>query len=260
MKKAYLTIAVAFLMCVIVPALSVSQSDQVLAASTAPATYVPAAGEADALLLSCMDYRLVHHVADVMQNHYHMEGKYDYVILAGASLGATNKMFPAWGTTFWEHLKTAIALHSIHEVIIMDHRNCGAYKVILKKDFPEKPTPAQLKEETAVHKTQLDALARAVHKKYPKLEVETLLMNLDGSVEKIGDIKRRQSLTFVRALVGWIPIQSNLFDRDSYGVRRRGMSDHVNVIVPGFRDFATPAIALVRRFAKSDLRGVEKVW
>jgi len=190
MKKACLTIAVAFLMGAVVPTLAVNHSDHVLAASAAPVTSVTAgvAGATDALLLSCMDYRLVHHVADVMQNQFHMEGKYDYVILAGASLGASNKMFPAWGTTFWQHLQTAIALHSIHEVIIMDHRNCGAYKVILKKDFPENATPAQLKEETAVHKTQLDALANAVHKKYPKMEVLTLLMDLKGHVEEIGHI------------------------------------------------------------------------
>ena len=42
------------------------------------------AGGTDALLLSCMDYRLTDEIADYMQNHLHMKKKYDYVILAGA--------------------------------------------------------------------------------------------------------------------------------------------------------------------------------
>jgi hypothetical protein len=57
------------------------------------------------------------------------------------------------------------------------------------KDFPADSSPAQLQEETAVHKEQLDALANAIHEKYPNLDVETLLMSLDGEVEEIGHIK-----------------------------------------------------------------------
>jgi carbonic anhydrase len=111
------------------------------------------------------------------------------VILAGASLGVNNTKYPNWGKTFWEHLDTAIALHSIHEVIIMDHRNCGAYKLLLGKDFPADANAAQLKEETEVHKHQLDVLAKAIHDKYPNLEVATLLMSLNGDVEEIGQIQ-----------------------------------------------------------------------
>jgi carbonic anhydrase len=40
--------------------------------------------------------------------------------------------FPAWATTFWDHVQVAIDLHHIHKVVIMDHRDCGAYKVIGK--------------------------------------------------------------------------------------------------------------------------------
>ncbi len=188
MKKPYLFIILALLMGVVVLTPGVSRNEHVLAA---PAATVSAAvaGGTDALLLSCMDYRLTGHTADYMQHELHMAEKYDYVILAGASLGVNNAKYPNWGQTFWQHLDTAIALHAIHEVMIIDHRNCGAYKLLLGKDFPADANPAQLKEETAVHKQQLDALAKAIHEKYPKLEVETLLMSLDGSVEEIGSIK-----------------------------------------------------------------------
>ena len=44
-------------------------------------------GGTDALLLSCMDYRLTDDVYGFMQHDLGMHGKYDYVILAGAALG-----------------------------------------------------------------------------------------------------------------------------------------------------------------------------
>ena len=194
MKKAYLAIALAFLMGVVVPTLVVNRSEHVFAAPAAAATTISSvvSGGTDALLLSCMDYRLTGHTADYMQHERHMAEKYDYVILAGASLGVNNTKYPNWGQTFWQHLDTAISLHGIHEVIILDHRNCGAYKLLLGKDFPADANPEQLKEERAVHKQQLDELAAAIHKHNSALEVETLLMNLDGSVEEIGLTKAEE--------------------------------------------------------------------
>ena len=190
MKRTHLAIALAFLTGAITLTLVVNRTEHALASPPPPASNEPlVAGGTDALLLSCMDYRLTDEIPDYMQNHLQMKRKYDYVILAGASLGVNNTKYPNWGKTFWEHLDTAIALHSIHEVIILDHRNCGAYKVLLGKDFPADANAAQLKEETAFHKGQLDMLAKTIHEKYPNLEVSTLLMSLDGGVEEIGHIK-----------------------------------------------------------------------
>lgn len=190
MKKTYLTFSFVFLAGVITLTSFVNRPAPVLAS---PATFVYAeasmAGEADALLLSCMDYRLIDDTAQYMKDKRQLLGKYDYVILAGASLGVNNRTYRNWGRTFWQHLDTAIALHSIHEVIVIDHRNCGAYKLLLGKDFPPDPTEAQRKEETRVHKRQLDRLATAIHRKYRYLDIATGLMNLDGSVEDIGSIK-----------------------------------------------------------------------
>jgi len=189
MKRTYATIAVAFLAGVITLTSFVNRPAPVLAA---PAIPVPAeaslAGGTDALLLSCMDYRLIDDTAKYMDKR-ELLGKYDYVILAGASLGVNNRTYRNWGRTFWQHLDIAIALHSIHEVIIIDHRNCGAYKLLLGKDFPENPNEQQRKEETRVHKQQLDRLAKRIHRRLPYLDIATGLMNLNGSVEEIGYIK-----------------------------------------------------------------------
>jgi len=134
----------------------------------------------DALLLSCMDFRLMDDIERYMSARG-LRGRYDHVVLAGASLGAITDRYPAWNTTFWQHLDIAIELHDIHTVILMDHRDCGAYKVILGPEHAEDP-----KVEMDVHAAQLGTLRARIEEKYPKLEVETLLMALDGTVEKTG--------------------------------------------------------------------------
>src|ERR1041384_478384 len=78
------------------------------------------AADTDALLLSCMDYRLVEATERYMAGRG-LRKKYDHVILAGAALGAVTDKFPAWNRTFWEHLDVAIDLHHIQKVLLLDH-------------------------------------------------------------------------------------------------------------------------------------------
>lgn len=136
-----------------------------------------AAGGTDVLLLTCMDFRLMDEIERFMSGRG-LRDKYDHVILAGASLGAITDKYPAWNKTFWEHLDIAIQLHNIHTVMVMDHRDCGAYKVILGEKHMKDP-----KLEKDTHSAQLKKLKGMIARKYPKLKVETLLMGLDGKVE-----------------------------------------------------------------------------
>jgi len=109
-----------------------------------------------------------------------LRDKYDHIVLAGASLGAITDKYPAWSKTFWEHLDIAIKLHNIHTVMVMDHRDCGAYKVILGPEHAKDP-----KTEKETHAAQLKKLKVQIAEKYPKLKIEMLLMALDGKVEVI---------------------------------------------------------------------------
>lgn len=138
-----------------------------------------AAGQTEALLLSCMDYRLMDDVFRYMSNRGLAE-KYDHVILAGASIGVTNTQKPSWGQTFWDHLAVAQELHHIKKVIVLDHRDCGAYKLFLGPEHAAEPA-----REAAAHGRELQKLRMAIAEKAPKLEVETLLMSLDGNVEAL---------------------------------------------------------------------------
>src|SRR5712692_443828 len=78
--------------------------------------------KADALLLTCMDFRFFLEIAERMK---HL--KYDHVTLAGAALGAVVPTKEHWHRMFFEHVELAKRLHKIEKVIVMEHRNCGAY-------------------------------------------------------------------------------------------------------------------------------------
>lgn len=139
-----------------------------------------ASGTVEALLLSCMDYRLIDDTTHYMDGRG-LTNKYDQIILAGASLGALTNLHKAWQTEFWEHVEISKQLHHIKKVMVMDHRDCGAYKTFLGNDFYADPM-----RETQVHTENLNKLGAMIREKHPDLEVELLLMALDGSVEKIG--------------------------------------------------------------------------
>jgi carbonic anhydrase len=144
-----------------------------------PGGMTQAAGKTEALLLSCMDYRLLDEIERYMSVQ-ELRDKYDHVILAGASLGAVTDKYPAWNQTFWAHLDLAVRLHQVHKVIALDHRDCGAYQLILGEDFYKNRA-----KETAIHTENLKELRKEIHEKYPKLEVELLLMDTDGKIEEI---------------------------------------------------------------------------
>jgi hypothetical protein len=151
----------------------------VVAGAILPGWPAFAASGTDALLLNCIDYRLTAATTRYMAQQG-MAGKYDQFILAGASLGAKNDKFPAWGTTFWEHVQVAIDLHGIKKIIVMDHRDCGAYKAILGLDLAAKP-----KEEFDAHAAQMRSLRADIGRRHPQLAVELLLMALDGKAETV---------------------------------------------------------------------------
>lgn len=85
-------------------------------------------GDVELVLLTCMDFRYPQTILDTMEQK-ELKGKYDHLILAGASLGVLHK--PDWTQTFLDQLKFAIEKHGVRQVLILDHRDCGAYKEFL---------------------------------------------------------------------------------------------------------------------------------
>ena len=135
--------------------------------------------KAEVLLLSCIDYRLTEKTTRYMAERK-LDGNYDHVILAGASVGVLQTKHKAWGDTFRDHVKVAVALHCINRVMVLDHRDCGAYGEFVERGLAQNPP-----RETQVHTKQLKELRNKMKKWYPKLQVELLLMDLEGKVETI---------------------------------------------------------------------------
>lgn len=129
------------------------------------------------LMLTCMDSRYPHRIIQIMDSKG-LRGKYDQLILAGASLGVVHKR--AWTTTFLDQLGFAIKEHGVKEVLILDHRDCGAYKKLLVPGVgPEDPK----KEKDAHIKISKEAI-RVITRRFKAIErVHCLLMPIETSDE-----------------------------------------------------------------------------
>ena len=64
-----------------------------------------------------------------------LAGEYDLVALAGASLAAVSLSFPTSIGAIWDHIAISRSLHHIKRVIVLDHRDCGAYKEAFRTDY-----------------------------------------------------------------------------------------------------------------------------
>jgi len=146
-----------------------------------PSLFAAPGGSVEALVLSCMDYRLVNEVGFLLNEHG-LVNKYDQVTMAGATLGMASDKYPAWAETFWMHLDLAIKLHGVKRVIAINHRDCGAFKLVYGKDYGKLPD-----EETEIHTKVMTDFKTQVQKRQPNLEVELFLMWLDGHVQPIGE-------------------------------------------------------------------------
>lgn len=149
-------------------------------ATAAPVVIAPApAHGTDVLLLTCMDFRLQNETVTYMDRRG-LRDKYDHIVLAGASLGVQIDQRPDWGRVFWDHLETALALHHITKVMVLDHLDCGAYKVFLGEAAVKTP-----EQEFLAHAQRLRLLRSAINQQNPMLEVELGLMGLDGNVRVV---------------------------------------------------------------------------
>lgn len=153
-----------------------------LTLTKAPVLFAADGYDVEALVLSCMDFRLVNETTFLL-NERGLVNKYDQAVLAGGVLSVATDTYPAWAETFWSHLEIAIKLHGVKRVIAVNHRDCGAYKLVFGKDFGQLPD-----EETQVHTQTMSDFRDMVKQKQPTIEVELLLMHLDGHVEPIGSV------------------------------------------------------------------------
>ena len=128
------------------------------------------------MILSCIDPRFQPIVYNYLKKKK-LTGKYSAFTVAGAAVGVTAKRFKKWHKVFWDNFNTSVKLHNIKKLIVINHRDCGAAKIINgKKEF-------SLINETKVHKTAFQKLKKIFKKKYPKLSIELKIISLNSKVE-----------------------------------------------------------------------------
>jgi len=108
-----------------------------------------------------------------------LRGKYDQMILAGASLGVVHERH--WQRTFFDHLAFAIKEHGVSQVLILDHRDCGAYRKLRRPPV----TPDDPKKEKEAHIETSEAAIKAIHKTFPRLPVRCLLLPIETIEELV---------------------------------------------------------------------------
>jgi carbonic anhydrase len=124
-----------------------------------------------------MDPRFQHLVYSYLKKK-RLIGKYSAFTIAGAAVGVTHNKFKKWHKTFYDNLSTSIKLHQIEKLIVINHKDCGAAKIVNgKKAF-------NITNEKKIHKESFSKLKKEIKKKFPKLKVELNLMSLKGKITK----------------------------------------------------------------------------
>ena len=129
-----------------------------------------------AMVLSCIDPRFQPIVYNYLKKK-RLIGKYSSFTIAGSAVGVTANRFKKWHKVFWENFDMSVKLHNIKKLIVINHRDCGAAKIINgKKEF-------STINETKVHKTSFQKLKKIFKKKYPKLKIELKIVALNKKIQ-----------------------------------------------------------------------------
>ena len=129
-----------------------------------------------AMVLSCIDPRFQPIVYNYLKKNK-LNGKYSSFTIAGSAIGVTENKFKKWHKVFWDNFETSVKLHNIKKLIVINHLDCGAAKIINgKKEFSSI-------YETKIHKNSFKKIKTIFKKKYPKLKIELKLISLNSEVE-----------------------------------------------------------------------------
>ena len=123
------------------------------------------------MVLSCMDPRFQPIVFNYLKKKK-LNGKYSAFTIAGSAIGVTANKFKKWHKAFWDNIETSIKLHQIKKLIVINHRDCGAAKIVSgKKKFTSNI-------ENRIHKDSFKKIKKVLNKKFPSLKVNFKILSL----------------------------------------------------------------------------------
>ena len=125
----------------------------------------------EAMVLSCMDPRFQPKVFKYLKAKK-LTGKYSSFTIAGAAIGVTHKKFKKWHSTFIDNLSTSIKLHKIKKIIVINHKDCGAAKIVNgKKKFNSII-------ENKIHRESFKKITKILNNRFPTLKINFKILSL----------------------------------------------------------------------------------
>ena len=125
----------------------------------------------ETMVLSCIDPRFQTKVFNYLKKK-NLTGKYSSFTIAGAAIGVTSKKFKKWQSTFLDNLSTSIKLHNISKLIVINHEDCGAAKIVNgKKEFNSTI-------EKKIHKDSFKKIKSIMDRKFPELKINFKILSL----------------------------------------------------------------------------------
>ena len=137
---------------------------------------------AEACALACIDFRLVDKTVNQLEQG--SSAPFDYTAMPGASLFVIHPGNPDWKTTYLQTLQTSRNLHSIKGVVVVNHENCGAYRLIYPYLIgPDGKIPLPIQKKLAIENMkETKALIRQIH---PDIYFRGYFIYLDGTLELV---------------------------------------------------------------------------
>ena len=125
----------------------------------------------ETMVLSCIDPRFQPKVFNYLKKK-NLTGKDSSFTIAGAAIGVTSKKFKKWQSTFLDNLSTSIKLHNINKLIVINHEDCGAAKIVNgKKEFNSTI-------EKKIHKDSFKKIKSIINRKFPELKINFKILSL----------------------------------------------------------------------------------
>ena len=125
----------------------------------------------EAMVLSCIDPRFQPKVYKYLKAKK-LTGKYSAFTIAGAAIGVTHKKFKKWHSTFIDNLSTSIKLHEIKKIIVINHKDCGAAKIVNgKKKFNSIV-------ENKIHRESFKKIKKVLNNRFPSLKINFKILSL----------------------------------------------------------------------------------
>ena len=125
----------------------------------------------EAMVLSCMDPRFQPKVFNYLKKKK-LTGKYSSFTIAGGAIGVTANKFKKWHSTFWDNLTTSIKLHKINKLIVINHQDCGAAKIVNGN------SKFSTSIENKIHKQSFQIIKSKLKKKYPNIKISFKIMKI----------------------------------------------------------------------------------